>query len=131
MELSHLVHKIGEKMGLEGLVRQFAIEKIANELYTHVECFVDPRADTDWRTAVEFVNGTKHLDISTLSNIFVSDMASYFRESRSLVLPDDIRKFLMDTAVMDLSIGGRVWSNGYAILVNQLPRPPYGRILRD
>lgn len=130
MELRSLVRKIGEEIGIEGVVRNYVVKKLAQQLYDCVECHQNPRAETDWLTAEKFVNETRHISLGGLVDRHISEVAGLVEVSDSSAsLPDAIRQALQDFRVMDLSLGRKVWDHGYQSIKHWLPRPPYGRVL--
>lgn len=110
-------------------VRNYAIQKLAGQLYSCVECLDDPRDKTDWRTAEEFFNERPYL-VDTLVDLLTGNL----KNSKDFYLPREeltrrVRRAIGDDGYLDSLLGRWVWDYGYQILKRYLIRPPYGKIL--
>jgi hypothetical protein len=131
MELRSMIRKIGEEIGIMGLIKEWSVKKLAEQIHDCVECHDSPRDVIDWLTAENFVKGSRYINFGDLVERHISEVAGSIEVDPPGFdyLPDVIRQTLQDSEVMNRCCGRRIWDQGYQKIKRQLPHPPYGRIL--
>jgi hypothetical protein len=130
---SELILQLARESGdLHGRVWRYAVAKLAEQLFSCVECKHRPRADTDWLTAEEFLK--QHSDLTSDSLVVNYILAKVCKQQlqplhKAAFDEKTIRAALADDSLMDECLGRLIWNHGYQQIKRHLPRTSYGRIL--